>query len=122
MVLSHDSLLRSIALLFKALSDENRLRIVLAISEAEGGSLTVSEIVKKLDISQPLVSHHLKELKFAGLLDPERRGPFIHYRLSVPNELVSLLEKALELKDKSIGKLSENPPTYPAIKRLSEEK
>lgn len=71
--------LQSTAFLAKSLSDGNRLRILLFISE---GKKSVSAIVEELDLSQPLVSHHLKELKRSLLVKVEREGPFIYYELS----------------------------------------
>ncbi|MFO8083760.1 MAG: metalloregulator ArsR/SmtB family transcription factor [Desulfobacterales bacterium] len=76
--LNNDHLLRA-AFLAKSLSDGNRLRILLLISN---GRKSVSAIVEELDLSQPLVSHHLKELKRALLVKVEREGPFIYYELS----------------------------------------
>ncbi len=71
--------LQSAAFLAKSLSDANRLRILLFISD---GKKSVSTIVEELDLSQPLVSHHLKELKRSLLVKVEREGPFIYYELS----------------------------------------
>lgn len=71
--------LQSAAFLAKSLSDGNRMRILLLIS---GGKKSVSAIVEELDLSQPLVSHHLKELKRSLLVKVEREGPFIYYELS----------------------------------------
>jgi DNA-binding transcriptional ArsR family regulator len=71
--------LQSAAFLAKSLSDGNRLRILLLIS---GGKKSVSAIVEELDLSQPLVSHHLKELKRSLLVTVEREGPFIYYDLA----------------------------------------
>jgi len=71
--------LRSVAFLAKAMADENRLRIILSLTN---GKKTVSRLVEELGISQPLVSHHLKELKRALLVSVERSGPFIHYELA----------------------------------------
>jgi ArsR family transcriptional regulator, zinc-responsive transcriptional repressor len=71
--------LQSAAFLAKSLSDGNRLRILLLIS---GGKKSVSAIVEELDLSQPLVSHHLKELKRSLLVTVEREGPFIYYELA----------------------------------------
>jgi len=65
--------------LAKSLSDGNRLRIVLLISS---GRKSVSAIVEELNLSQPLVSHHLKELKHSLLVKVEREGPFIYYELA----------------------------------------
>lgn len=70
---------RALAAICKGLADENRLRLLLAISEEEK---TVSRLVEELGISQPLVSHHLKELKHALLVRVERRGPFVYCRLA----------------------------------------
>jgi DNA-binding transcriptional ArsR family regulator len=70
---------RDVAFVAKALADENRLRIILALRQ---GKKSVSRIVEELGISQPLVSHHLKELKRALLVTVERSGPFIYYELA----------------------------------------
>lgn len=69
------------AFVAKALADENRLRIILSLAE---GKKPVSRIVEELGISQPLASHHLKELKRALLVNVERSGPFIYYELADP--------------------------------------
>ena len=72
------------AFLAKALSDANRLRIVRHLGR---GEQSVNQIAEALDLSQPLVSHHLKELKRALLVRVERRGPFIFYSLTDPDIL-----------------------------------
>ncbi len=72
-------LLQRTAFLAKSLSDSNRLRILLLIST---GKRSVSAIVEQLALSQPLVSHHLKELKRSLLVRVERAGPFIYYELA----------------------------------------
>ncbi len=76
---SSDDHRQSVAFLAKSLSDNNRLRILLFLGE---GRTSVSVIVEKLDLSQPLVSHHLKELKRSLLVKVEREGPFIYYQLA----------------------------------------
>ena len=76
-----DEEFQSVAFLAKSLSDENRLRILLCISQ---GKKAVGSIVEELGLSQPLVSHHLKELKRSLLVKIERSGPFIYYELSDP--------------------------------------
>jgi len=75
----NDDHLHSIAFLAKSLADINRLRILLLISD---GRKSVSAIVEALDLSQPLVSHHLKELKRSLLVGVQREGPFIYYQLA----------------------------------------
>ncbi len=67
------------AFLAKALADENRLRILISLGQ---GKKPVSRIVEELGVSQPLVSHHLKELKRSLLVTVERSGPFIYYELA----------------------------------------
>ena len=75
---------QTVAFLAKSLSDENRLRILLCVSN---GKKSVSSIVEELGLSQPLVSHHLKELKRSLLVKIERSGPFIYYELVDPRIL-----------------------------------
>ncbi|MCU0575081.1 MAG: metalloregulator ArsR/SmtB family transcription factor [Syntrophobacteraceae bacterium] len=75
---------QTVAFLAKSLSDENRLRILLCVSH---GKKSVSSIVEELGLSQPLISHHLKELKRSLLVTIERQGPFIYYELSDPRIL-----------------------------------
>jgi DNA-binding transcriptional ArsR family regulator len=70
---------QTVAFLAKSLSDENRLRILGCVSHRKK---SVSSIVEELGLSQPLVSHHLKELKRSLLVKIERSGPFIYYELS----------------------------------------
>lgn len=69
---------RPAAVLMKALADENRLRIVALLS---GGEVCVCHIAAALDLSQPNASQHLTVLKNAGVVQGERRGSWIHYRL-----------------------------------------
>ena len=71
--------LSTVAFLAKSLSDENRLRVLLSLRE---GRLSVSSLVEALQLSQPLISHHLKELKRSLLVKVERNGPFIYYELA----------------------------------------
>lgn len=71
--------LNEAAFLAKSLADGNRLRILLFLS---GGRQSVSAIVEALGLSQPLVSHHLKELKRALLVKVEREGPFVYYQVA----------------------------------------
>lgn len=76
--------LSTIAFLSKTLADENRLRILLSLRT---GEKSVSVVAGELALSQPLISHHLKELRRALLVKVERRGPFVYYQLSDPRIL-----------------------------------
>jgi len=74
-----DVLIKPIAAICKSLADENRLRILLTIGSDKK---SVSQIVEDTGLSQPLVSHHLKELRRCHLLTVERQGPFVYYQVS----------------------------------------
>lgn len=87
------------AFLAKSLSDENRLRILLCVRD---GKKSVSRIVEEVSLSQPLVSHHLKELKRSLLVQMERKGPFIYYELA-DARIVEILEQMAELADDLLG-------------------
>ncbi|MBI5568414.1 MAG: winged helix-turn-helix transcriptional regulator [Desulfomonile tiedjei] len=74
-----DGNLSTVASVGKSLSDENRLRILLSLCS---GKKTVSAIVEEMDLSQPLVSHHLKELRRCLLVNVERKGLFVYYDIA----------------------------------------
>ena len=71
---------RDLAHLFKALSDEHRLTILALLGEH--GELNVSDLGERLGQSQPAVSHHLNQLRAAGLIDYRRSGKFNFYALN----------------------------------------
>ncbi|GGN64640.1 transcriptional regulator [Streptomyces albiflavescens] len=69
-----------LAKVFKALGDPVRLRLMSMIaSRGEGGEVCVCELTPAFDLSQPTISHHLKLLRQAGLIDCERRGTWVYY-------------------------------------------
>ena len=69
-----------LAKVFKALGDPVRLRLLSMIaSRGEGGEVCVCELTPAFDLSQPTISHHLKLLRQAGLIDCERRGTWVYY-------------------------------------------
>ena len=81
--------------IFKALSEETRLRILKLL---EQGELCVCDIVAALDIIQPKVSFHLNVLKEAGFLKDRKQGRWTHYRIDDSDLfrrflLVSVLER-----------------------------
>ncbi|MGE5248012.1 MAG: ArsR/SmtB family transcription factor [Verrucomicrobiota bacterium] len=89
--------------LFKALSDETRLRILKML---EVRPLCVCEIQYVLKGSQPNVSHHLKALSEAGLVDSRRDGLWIVYRITdhpetpLHTSVLSLLRRSLKNDDR----------------------
>ncbi|EOM76902.1 ArsR family transcriptional regulator [Rhodococcus rhodnii] len=74
---------------FKALGDPVRVRLLSLIASHAGGEACVCDISGSFDLSQPTISHHLKVLREAGLLESERRGTWVHYRI-VPSALHGL--------------------------------
>jgi ArsR family transcriptional regulator, arsenate/arsenite/antimonite-responsive transcriptional repressor len=63
---------------FKALADPIRLRLMSIIASA-GDEICVCDITPHFDVSGPTISHHLRVLREAGLVDCERRGTWVHY-------------------------------------------
>jgi len=76
---------------FKALADPTRVAIVNRL--AAGGECCVCDLNAAFDLSQPTISHHLKLLRDAGLVESSRRGTWAYYRL-VP-EAVRALRQTL---------------------------
>jgi ArsR family transcriptional regulator len=70
--------MEELSTIFKALSDETRLRIIKLL---EQGELCVCDITAALDMVQPKVSFHLSALKEAGLIKDRKQGKWIHYSL-----------------------------------------
>ncbi|WP_449371947.1 ArsR/SmtB family transcription factor [Arthrobacter psychrolactophilus] len=76
----------SSARILKALSDPNRLRLLSIIKAGDGGEACVCDLTAPLELGQPTVSHHLKILVDAGILEREKRGTWAYYSL-VPGSL-----------------------------------
>ena len=65
---------------FKALGDPVRLQLMSMIASAPDGEACVCDLTPAFDLSGPTISHHLKTLREAGLVDAERRGTWVYYR------------------------------------------
>ncbi|PBC35458.1 transcriptional regulator [Rhodococcus sp. ACS1] len=78
-----------LARMFKALGDPVRLRLLSLVASHAGGEACVCDISETFDLSQPTISHHLKVLRSAGLLDCERRGTWVYYWV-IPSALQQL--------------------------------
>lgn len=74
--------------MFKALSNPNRFQLFDEIRKAgksafeEGHTCFLSPIIEKLNVGAPTVSHHLKELVNAGLVETEKDGRFVQCRIN----------------------------------------
>lgn len=94
---------KRMAAVMKALSHPNRLELFLEIANGSGErsyaagcecQCFVSEIVKRMKIGAPTISHHLKELTNAGLILTERQGKFLVARVNT--EVVDQVRELLE--------------------------
>lgn len=94
---SHEDVLEARARIFRALGDENRLRIFQVIVEAEG-PLNVSEICDRVDLSPNLVSHHLQCLKNCTIVDVTKAGRKRFYEVARPEavEMVTLADECIK--------------------------
>lgn len=73
----------------KALAEPTRLRLLSLVAAHEGQEACVCDLTEPVGLSQPTVSHHLKVLVDAGLLEREKRGVWAYYRL-VPGRLADV--------------------------------
>jgi ArsR family transcriptional regulator, arsenate/arsenite/antimonite-responsive transcriptional repressor len=80
-----------LARLLKALADPTRLRLLSMIQAHDGGEACVCDLIDPLGLSQPTVSHHLKVLTDAGLVEREKRGVWAYYR-TVPAALRAIAD------------------------------
>ncbi|WP_459545035.1 ArsR/SmtB family transcription factor [Nocardia sp. X0981] len=78
-----------LAVVFKALSDPIRLRLLSSIAARAGQEACVCDLSEGIDLTQPTISHHLKVLRGAGLLTSERRASWVYYRV-VPEALARI--------------------------------
>ena len=69
------------AVLFKAVADPVRLRLLSLIACHPGGESCVCDLTPAFDMTAPSVSYHLKILREAGLITSERRGTWVYYRV-----------------------------------------
>jgi ArsR family transcriptional regulator len=69
-----------IAPLLKALAEPVRLRLMSLIASHDGGEACVCDLTDAFDLSQPTISHHLRVLHEAGLIDRDKRGVWVYYR------------------------------------------
>lgn len=76
---------------FKAIADPVRLRLLNLLATSPEGEIAACDLVAPVQRSQPTVSHHLKVLREAGLVDADRRGQWIYYRV-VPEQMEALRE------------------------------
>src|ERR1700760_4716307 len=97
-----DSVVRELAQVFKLLSDETRLRILLYLAQSQ--ELHVTDLCSRLGQSQPAVSHHLALLRVSGLIESRREGKHNFYSVRADQFgelLVSLFSSTGEMPKKA---------------------
>lgn len=97
--------MRTTAQIFKALSDETRLRIMSLL--VEGRELCVCDIMAVLDLPQSTVSRHLSYLRNAGLVRDRRQGVWMYYQVDADGnenapDLLTLLGKMMQGSDQAL--------------------
>jgi ArsR family transcriptional regulator len=78
-----------LAKVFKAVADPARLRLLNMIASAAGGEACVCDLNASFALSAPTISHHLKVLRQSGLIEGERRGTWVYYKV-VPDAVARL--------------------------------
>lgn len=86
--------LKQVEKVSKALGDKHRLNILLHLTK-KGGCAACSEIIDIIDLAQPSISHHVKILTEAGLIEAEKEGRNLKYTLNnkVLDDYMSFLER-----------------------------
>ena len=69
-----------VAPLLKALADPVRLRLMSLVASHPGGEICACDLGESFDLSQPTISHHMKVLHDAGMVDRDKRGVWVYYR------------------------------------------
>jgi ArsR family transcriptional regulator len=80
---------RRLAAVLKVIAEPTRLRLLSLVASEPDGEACICNLTEPVALSQPTVSHHMKMLVEAGLLEREQRGKWAYYRL-VPGALDSL--------------------------------
>jgi ArsR family transcriptional regulator len=78
---------------FKALGDPTRVRLLSLIAAHDGGEACICDLIDPVGLSQPTVSHHMKQLADAGLVTREQRGKWAYYR--IVNDALTALATAI---------------------------
>ena len=102
----------SLHLLFRALADPIRLRLLNLIADRE---ICVCYFVDILKMSQPKISRHLAYLRKAGIATARREGKWIHYRLAIPKDAI-----AASILKETLGHLREKDEMKRDVARLGD--
>ncbi|TDD07569.1 transcriptional regulator [Saccharopolyspora terrae] len=90
-----------LAKVFKAIGEPVRLRLLSLIASHAGGEACVCDLTDAFELSGPTISHHLKVLREAGVIEGDRRGTWIYYRVK-PDTLRLLSESLAPAQDVAV--------------------
>lgn len=93
-----------LARMFKALGDPTRVRLLSLIAAQSEGEACVCDLTDPVGLSQPTVSHHMKQLVDTGLVTREQRGKWAYYAI-VP-EMLAMLSGVLDPQSLRAGAVS----------------
>lgn len=112
----------SVSVTLRAISDPLRLRILSFIDSAVSGEACVCDLLVLADVSQPTVSHHLKVMRNVGVLESERRGTWVWYRIAPSYKPVisALLEGLAPAAVRAETSVAPPPPLKNAEVELSD--
>jgi ArsR family transcriptional regulator, arsenate/arsenite/antimonite-responsive transcriptional repressor len=99
-----------LAAMFKALADPVRLRL-LSLIASHHGEVCVCDLTPRFSVTGPTISHHLRVLRESGLIDCERRGTWVYYRLrnGVLDQLAGVFESRLRAEARSERTMAGRP-------------
>ena len=86
---------KELEVVFKALADRHRVRILNRLLSAGGEAVCACDFEELLGLKQPTVSYHLKQLLTAGIVEREKRGSYAYYSLS--RDAIERIRELLEL-------------------------
>ncbi len=100
---------------FKALGDENRLKLLEVLGR---GEMFAGELLSELSISQPTLSHHMKILCDSGIVESRREGKWIYYKISGDGkrELIDSLNEITGKEGKKAPSISKAPKKEKKVK------
>ncbi|MFI5958067.1 ArsR/SmtB family transcription factor [Cryptosporangium sp. NPDC051539] len=92
----------ALARVFKALGDPTRVRLVSLIAASDGAEACICDLTEPVGLSQPTVSHHMKLLTEAGLVEREQRGKWAYYRIAsgAPGALAAITSAIAPIETK----------------------
>ncbi|MDK2807609.1 MAG: ArsR family transcriptional regulator, arsenate/arsenite/antimonite-responsive transcriptional [Clostridiales bacterium] len=88
--------------LFAVLNDEKRQEIILIVADAKEEGIMVNAITEKVSLSRPAVSHHLKILRQAGIVDVKKKGVESYYYLTLLDSVTRFKELLAAIENSCI--------------------